>query len=54
MSDQMQDFVIEFEIDDQREVTVWSGYTREGAIQDFQLAHPEWTVVAGVVEKGKE
>jgi len=39
------DFLIEYEENGERDAAIWSGYTREEAIEEFKLAYPERKVL---------
>lgn len=43
--DWAMDFIIDYAENGQRYRTIWSGLTREGAIEEFLRAYPERTVV---------
>jgi len=46
----MTDHLIEYEIFGERHTTIWEGYSRVTAIEDFKIAYPGRKVIEGKVQ----
>jgi hypothetical protein len=51
MSDWEQDYLIEYIEGGKGYTTIWSGYTREAAVEEFQATYPERIVVERELEQ---